>query len=207
MKKWKKIETGVKNNNLKSVEKEVLVKLFNLFNDENNELIKGIFSDEQVEVFLKDELIKNIEEEIKPKIIFYSISLKLKNDDESNEKYVIIIEHNQNGKKITVPYNVLDSDACMKFFENRSNNNIRNKEREKYSIFHFLIDIRVGLIENYKKNIELIIKIFELEFDGTNKKCKYQFFKINDEHKPIFNGTINISTEGAKIIIDKIIDL
>ena len=208
MKKWDKIETDFKNKNFKNIEKEILVKLINLCNDDNNELIKDIFSNDQIEVFLKDEFIKNIEKEIKiKKLIFYSISLKLKNDDESYEKYDIIIEHNKNGKKLGVPKNVLDSDSCMEYLDERSNKNIKNQKRENYSIFHFLTDIHVGLINNYNKNVELIIKIFELEFDGTNNKCEYQIFKINDENEPILNGTININSKSAKIIIDIINDL
>ena len=95
----------------------------------------------------------------------------------------------------------------MEYLDERSNKNIKNQKRENYSIFHFLTDIHVGLINKYNKNVELIIKIFELEFDGTNNKCEYQIFKINDENEPILNGTININSESAKTIIDKINDL
>ena len=200
MKKWNKIETDFKNKNFKNIEKEVLVKLINLCNDENKELIKDIFSNEQIEVFLKDEFIKNIEKEIK-KLIFFSISYLRKNDDESDEEFEIIIEHNKNGKKLGVPKNVLGSERFMNFFEKRNNNNEKNEEMESYSIFHFLIDIRDGLIKKYNNKIEFIIEIFELEFDGTNNRCEYKIFKINDESEPIFKGTINISSESANKII------
>ena len=189
MDKWNIIETYFKNKNFLNKGKEDIVKFVN----------------EKIESFFKDELIKNILK-VKKKLIFYSISFIRKNDDESDEEFATYIEHHKNGIKITAlsDTQVSFTDSRIEYFENRSNKIRKNKEREKYLIFHFLIDIRKELKNNYNKKDELIIKIFELEFDGKNNECEYQIFKINDEHEPFFKGTINMTSEGAKIIIDKI---